>query len=154
MESDIIRFLEKQNFVIVTTIDKRGRLHNSCKGIVKIGRNGQIHLLDLYEGRTQENLRRNSNISITAVDEHKFEGYSLKGRARIMEIDEIKSRHIRTWEKKISDRITHRIIKNIHGEKGHSRHPEALLPKPKYLISMKVEEIIDLTPHYLKEESR
>lgn len=146
MKSDIIRFFHKQHFVIVTTIDKRGSLHSSCKGIVKINRNGELHLLDLYRGRTFKNLKDNPNINITAVDEHKFEGYSLKGKAKIIKIDEIKSPVLKAWEEKIASRITHRIIKNIRGEIGHPKHPEALLPKPKYLIAVKVKEITNLTP--------
>lgn len=31
------------------------------------------------------------------------------------------------------------------------QHPEALLPKPEYMIVMEVEEIIDLTPKHLKQ---
>ncbi len=143
---NVANFLHKQNFIIVSTLDRRGSLHNSCKGIVKINRNGEIHLLDLYRGGTFNNLKHNPNISITAVDEHKFEGYSLKGKAKIIKIEEIKSHLLKAWEEKIAGRITHRIIKNIHGETGHPRHPEALLPKPKYLITMKVSEIINLTP--------
>ena len=54
------------------------------------------------------------------------------------------------WEERISGRITQRVLKNLRQEKGHPRHPEAALPKPKYLIAMDVEHIVDLTPHHLK----
>jgi len=150
LSDDIIHFFQRQGFVIVSTIDKNGIPHTSCKGIVKIDKNGRIYLLDLYKAHTYENLKQNRNISLTAVDEHKFRGYCLKGKAKVIKEDKIKSHIIKTWEEKITSRITSRILKNIRGEKGHSRHPEILLPRPEYLIVMEVKEIIDLTPHPLR----
>lgn len=126
-------------------------MHNACKGIVNIYKDGKVYLLDLYSGRTYENLRRNSNISITAVDEHRFKGYCLKGKAKIIQSDKIKSQIIKAWEEKIASRLTQRLLKNIHEGKGHPRHPEVLLPKPEYMIIMEVKEIIDLAPQHLKE---
>ena len=150
LSDEIISFFQKQGFVIVSTIDSTGSLHNSCKGIVEIDKNGQIYLFDLYMLKTRANLQKNPNMSLTAVDEHRFLGYCLKGKARIVTEDEIQPRLIKAWEDRITSRLTGRLLRNIRGEKGHPRHPEALLPKPEYLISMEVEEIIDLTPHPLK----
>jgi hypothetical protein len=135
----------------VSTIDKDGSPHNACKGIVEITEDGRIYLLDLYMGRTYENLIKNPKISVTAVDEHKFIGYSLKGRAGIIKKDKISRQLMRLWENKITSRITHRVMKNLRGEKGHSRHPEALLPKPEYMILVNVEKIIDLIPHHIRQ---
>lgn len=147
----VIQFFHNQGFVIVSTLDADGSPHSACKGIVKINRTGRIYLLDLYRGRTYENLKRNPSISITAVDEHKFVGYCLKGKAKVIPEVNFRSEVIMTWEDRITSRITRRVLKNIREEKGHPRHPEALLPRPQYLIIMDVEEIIDLTPHHLKQ---
>ncbi|MBM3252643.1 MAG: pyridoxamine 5'-phosphate oxidase family protein [Candidatus Omnitrophica bacterium] len=150
LTNEIIQFFQSHNFVIVSTIDPDGTPHSSCKGIVEITPKGRIYLLDLYRGKTFENLKQNPNISITAVDEHKFKGYCLKGRARIAQKDRLNPRIIGIWENKLTSRITHRFLKNIRGEKGHPLHPEALLPKPTYLIVMEAEKIVDLTPKHLK----
>lgn len=150
LSDEIIQFFRSQGFVIVSTVGTDGVPHNSCKGIVKINKQGQIYLLDLYKAKTYENLEKKPRISITAVDEHKFIGYCLKGKARIILSEKLKPQIIRAWEERITSRITQRVLKNILEEKGHLRHPEALLPKPQYLIVMNVEEIVDLTPHYLK----
>lgn len=152
LSNEIINFLHNQNFVVVSTINKDGSLHNSCKGIVKIERQGQVYLLDLYRGRTHDNLKQDPNISITAVDEHKFIGYCLKGKVREVLEEKLSPQVITSWDERITSRITRRVLKNIQGEKGHSSHPELLLPKPEYLIVMDVEEIIDLTPHQLQEK--
>jgi len=147
---EIISFFHNQGFLIVSTIDENGSPHSSCKGIVDIKPDGKIYILDVYQGKTYENLRSNPLISVTAVDEHKFSGFCLKGKARVMS-SEVMSADIRkAWEDRITSRLTQRLIKNLKEEKGHPQHPEAMLPQPKYLIVMDVEEAVDLTPHHLK----
>ena len=150
ISDDIIHFFQKQNFTIVSTIDAKGMPHSSCKGIVKINRAGKVYLIDLYKENTYKNLKRNPEISVTAVDEHRFKGYCLKGIAQIIERDKFGSALLKAWEKKISGRITKRILKNISGEIGHLEHPEARFPKPAYLIAVKVKEAVNLTPRHLK----
>jgi uncharacterized pyridoxamine 5'-phosphate oxidase family protein len=150
LPSGVINFFHSQNYLIVSTIGKDGSLHNSCKGLIDIDQNGKVYLLDVYRGKTYQNLQQNPNISITAVDEHKFKGYSLKGKAQIVSEDKLEPRIVKAWEDKITSRITQRVIKNITQSKGHPRHPEARLPKPKYMISVEVKEVIDLTPHHLR----
>jgi hypothetical protein len=54
---------------------------------------------------------------------------------------------MKAWERRMANRITQRVLKNIGGVKGHPHHPEAGLPRPKYLIVVDVQEIVDLTPH-------
>ena len=47
LTKEIIYFFQKQNFVIVSTVDKHRYIHNSCKGMVKINN----ILLDNYQPR-------------------------------------------------------------------------------------------------------
>jgi len=150
LEEEVINFFQNQGCVIVSTVDKSGFVHCSCKGIVEINRRGKIYLFDLYKGRTLQNLENNRHISITAIDEHKFVGYCLKGKAKIVSQEGLPSQLISSWEDGITHRLTLRLLKNIHEVKGHPKHPEVMLPKPKYMILMQVEEIVDLTPHQLK----
>lgn len=146
-------FFQKQPYTVVTTIDKKGRPHNACKGIVYIDTSGRLFLLDLYREKTHNNLEQNPHISITAVDEHKFIGYSLKGIARVARRKDLTPHLKRAWELKITKRISHRLLKNIRGEKGHPLHPEAFLPKPEYLIEVDIKEVIDLTPRHIKKKT-
>jgi hypothetical protein len=150
LSDEIVRFFQNQGCVIVSTIDKYGFVHNSCKGIIKINHNGKIYLLDLYRGMTFDNLSLNPHISITAIDEHKFIGFCLKGKAEMVTKTKFPSDIIKAWEDRITDRLTQRLLKNIHEEKGHPRHPEVLLPQPQYLIAVEIEEVVDLTPQHLK----
>jgi predicted pyridoxine 5'-phosphate oxidase superfamily flavin-nucleotide-binding protein len=144
----VVEFFHKQNFVIVSTVGPNNVPHNACKGIVEIDRNGIVYILDLYRRKTLSNLKRNPNISITAVDEHRFMGYCLKGIATVIDKKWLNPSIVRAWEKRLAKRITRRLLKNIHEEeqKGHGRHPESILPKPEYMISMEVNEIVELVP--------
>ena len=150
LPDEIVRFFRKQGFVIVSTIDGRGVPYEACKGIVKINRNLNVYLLDLYKGRTYRNLVNNSRMSITVVDEHLFKGYCLRGRGSIVKSEDIEPHILREWQDKITSRITRRIIKNIQGQKGHRCQPEAFLPKPEYMIVMNVQEVVNLAPRSKK----
>jgi general stress protein 26 len=146
----VINFLGTQGFVIVSSIDQNGFPHNSCKDIVKIEPEGKIYLIDVYHGVTTKNITLNQQVSISAVDEHKFIGYCLKGKARMME-DKISQEIIKAWEDNITSRLARRLLRNLVQDQGQRHHPEASLPFPKQLIVLEVEEIVDLAPHHLKK---
>ena len=150
--SAIADFLDAQGFVIVSSLDAQGFPHSSCKDIVKIDTQGRIYLLDVYHGVTGENIERNPKISISAVDEHKFAGYCLKGKARIMSDDNLSQELLKSWENNVTSRLTKRLLKNLAEEQGGGHHPEASFPKPKHLISFIVEEIVDLAQYHLRKE--
>jgi len=150
MPSEVVEFLQKQDFMIVSTVDENGFPHTACKGIVKIFSEGKVYLLDVYLKNTYANLKRNPNVGITAVDEHHFKGYCLQGKAKIHQAEKISAELLRDWEAKVASRITQRLLKNIRDQKGHPAHPEAKLPKPEYMIEVDVDNIIDLTPQHLK----
>jgi uncharacterized pyridoxamine 5'-phosphate oxidase family protein len=150
LAGEIIHFFQGQGCVVLATIDKNGLPHTSCKSIVKIEESGLVYLLDAYHGTTYKNLLKNPSASITIFNEHKFVGYCLKGRARLIHKDELDTGIVRAWEDRITSRLTERLLNNIHEEKGHKGHPEASLPKPQYMIVLEVSEIVDLTPAHLK----
>jgi len=147
---DVVHFFHRQGFIIVSTVDENGYPHNSCKGLVHIDEDGLVYLIDLYRGSTYRNLERDPHISITAVDEHKFRGYSLKGTSKMVPEKKIKSHIIKEWESRITSRVSRRVLKELRGGEEQARYPEILLPKPEYMIVMKVEDVIDLTPRPLK----
>ncbi|MFO8052485.1 MAG: pyridoxamine 5'-phosphate oxidase family protein [Candidatus Omnitrophota bacterium] len=146
----VIQLLKERGYVIVSTLDSAGSIHCSAKGVIEVKKKGEVYLIDLYKQITYNNLKRNPTISITAIDEDQFIGFTLKGKANIVKRDKIKNESIRQWEKKIVERISKRVIKNVKKDKGSTKHPESRFPQPEYLIEMQVEQIIDLTPTHLK----
>lgn len=151
--AEIIDFLRAQSFVLVSSIDKAGFPHSSCKAIIRIDQAGKIFLMDVYHGTTCENIKRNPRISISAIDEHKFSGYCLKGRGKIMSDNNISQEIIKIWEDNITSRLTKRLLRNLSDDKGRGHHPEASLPHPKHIIAIEVEKIVDLAPYHLKKPS-
>jgi uncharacterized pyridoxamine 5'-phosphate oxidase family protein len=147
---DTIHFLEKQGFAIVSTLDFEGGIHCAAKGIVGIEKEGKVYLIDLYKANTFKNLQKNPTISITAVDEHLFMGYTLKGKAKIVEREKIKNHIIKAWEERVIQRISKRVIKNITEDRKSPHQPEARFPHPQYLIEVDVMDIVDLAPVQLR----
>ena len=154
LTDSIVQFFQEQGFVIVSTLDAQGQIHCSAKGIASIEEDGHVHLIDLYRSHTFHNLQNNPTASITAVDEHRFVGYTLQGKARIVERDKIEDDHLKKWEQKVIARISKRVIKNIQKQKKEGHHPEAHFAEPQYLIVLDVEKVIDLTPAHLRKPPR
>ena len=149
----VIKFLKKQGIVIVSTISGRGNIHCSVKGIVGIEGNGRIFIIDLYRNKTYKNLIKNPKVSITAIDENEFKGYTLQGKARIVLYKEIEDHIVKKWEDKIIRRISDRMISGVQRGVVTKAHHEAELPrKPKYLIEIDIENIIDLAPPLLRKK--
>jgi len=139
--------LEKQGIVIVSTLDEKGNIHCAVKGIVGIEKEGKVFVVDLFLNRTFRNLKRDSRVSITAVDERRFIGYTLQGKAKIVLSKDMKSHIVPEWENRIIQRITQRVVKNVQtGVKSKSPFEAGLPHSPKYLIEIDVEKIIDLSP--------
>jgi uncharacterized pyridoxamine 5'-phosphate oxidase family protein len=153
LSKEVISFFQKQGFVIVSTLDAEGRIHCSAKGIVEICKKGKVHLIDLYRAHTFNNLKRNPTISITAIDEHRFVGYTLKGKAKIVERDNIKNHLIKKWEESVVKRISKRVIKNVREDKKSYHYPEARFSLAQYLIEIEVEEVVNLAPQHLTKLS-
>jgi len=145
---EIIRCFERRHTVIVSSVDSRGRPHTSVKGVLEILKSGTVRLADLYRGETHRNINVNPLVALTVVDVHRFEGYCLKGYATAYSPGDFSKRHQRIWQRRLTKRIADRILRNIReSKKAHPGHPEAELPRPLYVIEVKVDEIVDLAKH-------
>jgi len=134
ISAEVINFLDRQGFVVVSTIDSQGTINSSAKGIVKVEEDDKVYLIDLYRANTFSNLRDNPTITITAIDERRFKGYSLKGRAQVVEGKDVDDNIIKEWEDRVVSRISKRLVSDIQEDKKASNHPEARFPKPSILL--------------------
>jgi len=145
---EVKSFLEKQHFVIMSSVNSKSVIHTSAKGVIEVNAEGKIFILDLYKGQTYRNIKNNSNVTLTAIDEHRFKGYSMEGTARIVKEDSVPKNKLEAWHDKVAKRIARRVIRHVKEEKsGHEGVPEARFPFPKYLIEISVNGIVDLAPH-------
>ncbi len=144
-------FLEKQHFAIVSSIEANNSLHTSAKGIIDINSKGKIFVLDLYKGQTYKNIKKNPNVTLTAIDDYKYTGYSIQGKAKITRENTISDKKMKAWHDNLAKRIARRVIRHVKNEvSGYEGIPEARFPIPKHLIEIDVEKIVDLAPHKLK----
>ncbi|MBU4334776.1 MAG: pyridoxamine 5'-phosphate oxidase family protein [Candidatus Omnitrophica bacterium] len=152
LPDEIIKFLDEQNIVIVSTFDENENIHCSVKGIIGSEETEKIFIIDVYKKRTYKNLKRNPKVSITAVDEQKFKGYTLQGKAKLIIQQKISKNVLERYEERITRRISNRVIKGVQKCTKSSKHHEGELPiLPKYLIEIAVEKIIDLSPPKAKK---
>ncbi len=140
----IVNFLETQNFVLVSTVSKQGVPNTVPKGIALVQPHGLIYVIDLYRGTTEQNLKNNKNITLCCLDERNYRGYQLKGTAKVSKITEAHEALMQRWGKKVSARITSRLIENLRREKK-THHHEAYFPTPKTIIEVTVNKIISLS---------
>ena len=151
LSEEVLSFFQQQNFVIVSTLDEKGKIHCSAKGLADLTSDGKAYIFDLYRTNTFKNLKRNLGVvSITAIDEQRFMGFTLKGKAEFVEGNAIAKDLVKKWESKVVHRISNRLIRNIQKEVSSPSHPESKFPQPQYLAIIEVEEIIDLAPRHLK----
>lgn len=151
LSRSIVNLLRNQGFVVVSSLDSDNTIHCSAKGVVGTEKD-KVYLFDLYRAKTFHNLEKNPTVTITAIDEHEFIGFALKGVARTVDYEEIGAQLIEKWEERLVNRISKRVIKNVKKDKGSLRHPESRFPKPQYLIEVEVKEVVDLTPAHLKKD--
>lgn len=151
ISADVIELLKNCGYVLVSTLAANESIHCSAKGVIEARQQGKVYLIDLYQGNTCKNLKRNPTISITAINESQFSGFTLQGEASIVKKSKIQDKFIEQWEKKLIERISKRLVKNIKKEKKTARLPETKFPRPEYLIEVRVKKVIDLAPANLKK---
>ncbi|OGX53258.1 MAG: hypothetical protein A2267_03615 [Omnitrophica WOR_2 bacterium RIFOXYA12_FULL_38_10] len=152
LPDEIVRFLDEQNIVIVSTFDENENIHCSVKGIIGSEEAEKIFIIDVYKKKTYKNLKRNPKVSITAVDEQKFKGYTLQGKAKLILQKKITQDVLEKYEERITRRISNRVIKGIQKCTKSAKLHEVELPlRPQYLIEIEVENIIDLSPPKAKK---
>ena len=146
-DKDILNFFEKQDSVIVSTINVAGSIHCAVKGIVSTKEEEKIFLIDLYLRETFKNLKKNPTISITALDEHLFKGYTIQGEAEIIFRDKIHEEIFADWERRVVERISKRVSRSVGAGLQSRVHHEAHLPThPQYLIKVTIKNVVDLRP--------
>ena len=112
----------KTHLCFVATVDAQGVPNVVPKGDIAILDEDHIVFADLYSYRTKKNLLGNPNIAITVINPASYEGYQLKGKAKIIE------------RGKDYDKLS----RQVSGD-GQLGHIEA-----KYAVKVKVNKIIDV----------
>jgi len=74
---------EKTKGFALATVTKDGEPHVIPVGFGKVLSDDEILLVDVFMGRTIENIKANPTVSVSVWDYDSLQGYEFKGKARI-----------------------------------------------------------------------
>jgi hypothetical protein len=115
--------VEGQRASYVATATKDGRPNVSPKGTLRVLDDQTLVFADLFSEKTRRNLQENPQIAVTVADEKRFVGYQFRGTAELID------------KGPLFDAMAEEL-------KNHPMN----LPKARYLVKIRVEEIFDLRP--------
>ena len=143
------RLLRKQNVAVVGTVSPSGTPNLSLKGVVEVDPKGFIYFMDLYRGKTRNNIKHDPRVALTVFSVMDFQGYQFKGVASLIESGPKFDRMARAWAAKRRTILAKRIVHNIRQGHSHGRS-ETSLSLPKYLVKVQVDKIYNLAPSSLR----
>ncbi len=107
----------------VATVDAKGMPNVVPKGEIAISDDGKyIVFADLYSHQTRKNLKQNPRIAVTVVNPASYEGYQVKGKAKVIE------------RGKGYESLSHQL-----SGAGQLNHPNA-----KYAVKITVSKVINI----------
>ncbi|MDP8266118.1 MAG: pyridoxamine 5'-phosphate oxidase family protein [Candidatus Aceula meridiana] len=112
------KLLNKIQFIDVATANSDGYPNSAPKLILKIP-DEFIYLVDCTIGKTWENLKRDSRVSLSFVDQESLKGYQVKGVAKIIEGDGICQQLVDDLQEKEMALTVTRLISGIRDKKRH-----------------------------------
>lgn len=120
---DELKSFLMNHLAYVATVDSRGVPNVVPKGEIAITDDGNyIVFADLYSHQTRKNLKHNPNAAITVVNPASYEGYQLKGKAKVVE----RGKGYDTLSQAVSGQ-------------GQLNHPNA-----KYAVKIRIAKIINI----------
>ncbi len=123
IEKGVKALIEEVNLAYVSTSSKDGVPNVAPKGSMRLMDEETLLFADLFPGKTSENLKENSNISVAFVKPDTFEGYQVKGRAELLTSGDIYEKTVEAISKAPMD-----------------------LPKPHAAVVIKVDKVYNLAP--------
>ena len=141
---DLYYFLKTKEFLYIATSNRNGQPYVAPKFLVKV-KGDHIYLADFVVGRTCENLKNNSKVSLSIINLDDLMGYQMNGSARI--IDDITE--FDGIMKDLDQRKLHfsveRVIAGVREGKKHGNF-EILFPAKLVVIKIEIEEIVSIAP--------
>ncbi|MCP4051263.1 MAG: pyridoxamine 5'-phosphate oxidase family protein [bacterium] len=146
LSKEIEELLDSVAIALVATADPDSQPNISIKGIVDYDvQEGIIYFLDLFSKNTRKNLKINPRVSLSVIDYDMFAGYQFIGTAEMLESGDLYDKYAASWEKEESNRF--KDVLDWGFKRILSNHPATPhLPKPKYLVKVTINKIINLAP--------
>ena len=142
LTGELIKLLEKQEFISVATCDFKGRPNAVPKFLLKVDKD-YIYLVDYTIGTTWKNLKINPRVSISFMDHTTLKGYQLNGKAVII----TKGREYDNLCKEMTAKeirlTTQHIIEDVRGESTHEIF-ELVITEKFVVFKVKINEIVEI----------
>jgi len=81
--AEMKKIAEKTKGFALATVTKDGEPHVIPVGFGKVLSDDELLLVDVFMGRTIENIKANPTVSVSVWDYDSLQGYEFKGKARI-----------------------------------------------------------------------
>jgi len=142
MNKKIVELLNSREFVSVATADLECRPYAAPKFLLKIEGNF-IYLVDYIVGRMFSNLKINSRISISFMNNESLRGYQLNGSVEIIEKGPEHEHLLKDLARREMDLATQRIIEGVTKGKTHEGF-EVTMSKKFAIFKVRVEEVAEI----------
>jgi len=136
---------EQLKVVFVGSSNTDGKPNAAPKMLVNMVQPNTVFLLDYKFTQTHSNIKENSRLSISIMDDKNFVGFRLNGKCKILEAGEEFEAVKEIWRKRLVAYEVERIIQRIKG--GVSpRDAENVLPDDFVVIKMTAYEAAQVKP--------
>ena len=139
---ELIKGLE---FVELATADKSGKPNSAPKFFLKTNCK-IVYLIDYSIGKTAENLKENSKVSLSFLDFDSLLGYKLNGKAQVIKTGKIYDECLKEVEEKEAKLSAKRIIKEVDEGKSVYKAYEVQLSKHVLVYKIELEEGSEISP--------
>ena len=142
LTDELIKLLEKREFISVATCDFKGRPNAVPKFLLKVDRD-YIYLVDYTIGTTWKNLKINPRVSISFMNAATLTGYQLNGKAEIITKGREYDRLCKEMLAKEIRLTTQHIIEDVRGETTHESF-ELVITEKFVILKIAVGEIVEV----------
>ncbi|MFH1201630.1 MAG: pyridoxamine 5'-phosphate oxidase family protein [Candidatus Omnitrophota bacterium] len=139
---DIEEILSKREFVYVATADFDGRPNVAPKFLLKV-EDKYIYLADHVIGRTWQNLKINTRVSLSVSDRDTLTGHQINGAVEVIDKGPLYEKLLRELKDKQINLSVTRIIEGIQRGAKH-RDFELTFPERVIFFKVKIEEIVEI----------
>lgn len=123
--------------ISVASCDLKGKPNGAAKMLIDIVEPHRIYFMDYRYTQTFANLKANSQVSVSFMDDASFTGYRLNGGAQILESGKEYEEVKQSWDKRVIAYEADRIVRRMTGRYS-TKESENKLPKDFVIVKMTV----------------
>lgn len=139
LTKEIIKILEKREFVSVATCDFDGRPNAAPKFLLRVD-GDTIYLVDYSIGMTWQNIKINPRVSLSFIDNSTLQGYQLNGPVRLVDKGAEFKKLCNEMQDKTIRLTAQHIIEEVRGGSKHESF-ELIIPDKIVIFEVRVDSV-------------